>query len=65
MAAYNLAAFRAAPFYRFLFQKLIDAMLIDEFKVLNHAHVVKGAVALIEGAQALTGKIFAIVTKAN
>jgi hypothetical protein len=49
MTAYHLATFRAAPLCCFLFQESPHAMLFYEFKVLYHAHMVKGAVALIEG----------------
>ena len=49
MAAYYPATRRAVPLYYFLFQELPDAMLFYEFEVLYHAHVIKGAIALIEG----------------
>jgi hypothetical protein len=48
MTAYHLATFRAAPFCRFLFQETTGAMLFDEFEILYHAHMVRGAIALIE-----------------
>ena len=49
MTAYNPATFRAVPLFRFLFQDPFDAILFDKFEVLYHAHVVKGAIALIKG----------------
>jgi hypothetical protein len=49
MTAYYPTTIRAAPLGCFLFQEVPDAMLCYEFKVLYHAHVVFGLVALIEG----------------
>jgi hypothetical protein len=40
-------------------------MLFDEFEVFYHAHMVLGAVSLIKGFQPTTGKIFALIAKAN
>ncbi len=37
-------------------------MLFDEFEVFYHAHMVLGAVSLIEGFQPTTGKIFALIS---
>jgi len=65
MTAYHLATFRAAPLCLFLFQEPLDAMLFDEFEVFYHAHMVLGAVSLIEGFQPTTGKIFALIAKPN
>jgi len=65
MTAYHLATFRATPLCLFLFQEPLDALLFDEFEVFYHAHMVLGAVSLIEGFQPTTGKIFALIAKAN
>src|SRR4030066_1316379 len=40
-------------------------MLFDEFEVFYHAHMVLGAVSLIKSFQPTTGKIFALIAKAN
>ncbi|MFC2067588.1 hypothetical protein ACFLTP_01005 [Chloroflexota bacterium] len=49
MTAYGPATFRAVPLFRFLFQEPSDAILFDKYEVLYHAHVVKGAIALVDG----------------
>ena len=48
MATECLTAFGALPLLPFLLKKLLNTMLLDIFKVINHAHMVKGTVALIE-----------------
>jgi hypothetical protein len=48
MATYHPAAFRAVPLCHFFFQEPVNAMRFYEFEVFYHAHMVKGAVALIE-----------------
>ncbi len=65
MTAYRPATFRAAPHPLFLFQELLDAVLFDEFEVSHHAHMILGAVALIEGLQPATGEISALMAKPN
>ena len=63
VAADGLAAFRAAPLFLFLFEEALDAVIPDEFKVFDHAHVVPGAVALIQVFQAAAGELGALVAK--
>ena len=48
MAAYRFATFGAAPLCFFFFQKALDALLFNEFKVIYHAHVVRITVTLIK-----------------
>jgi hypothetical protein len=63
MATYHPATFGAMPLCFFLFQKPLDAMLFDKFEILNHAHMVKSAVALVESLQPAAGEIFTIIAK--
>jgi hypothetical protein len=49
MAAYNSITIRTVPFFYFLFQESLKAMLLNELEVLYHAHVVFGVVTLIKG----------------
>ncbi len=63
MAADGPAAFRAAPLCLFLFEEALDALIPDEFKVFDHAHVVPGAVARIEVFQPAAGKLVTLVAK--
>ena len=65
MTAYHFTTFRAAPLFLLFFQETLDTMLLDEFEVFYHAHMVLGAVSLIEGFQATTGKFFALIAKPN
>jgi len=65
MAAYHFAAFRAAPFLFFLFQKHLHTLLFDVIQVFEHAHMVFGAVTLIKGFEAFAGEIFALRTEAD
>jgi len=46
-----ITAIGALPFDRFSFQELLDAMLGDEFQVLDHTHPVVTAVALVDTVQ--------------
>jgi hypothetical protein len=48
MTAYHPATFGAVPPCCFLLQKLLDAVLFDEFEVFDHAHMIRGAVSLID-----------------
>jgi len=61
VTAYHGSTLRALPLYLFLFQKLPDTLLLNIFKVLNHAHPVKSAVALVDTLQPLAWKIPAFI----
>lgn len=63
MAAYYPTTFRALPLRNILFQELIHTVIFYKFEVLNHAHVVKVTIALVESFQPETRKITAIVTE--
>ena len=63
MTAYHPGTFGAVPFYRLLFKETLDAMLLYKFEVFYHAHMVKGAIALIEGLQPATGKSLAFIAE--
>ena len=45
----------------FLSQKLPDAICLDVFKILNHAHPVESAVAFVDILQPLARKIPAFI----
>jgi len=65
MTAYHPATFRAVPLRLFFLQEPLHAMFFDESEVLNHAHMVLAAVALIEGFQTTAGKSAALMAKPN
>jgi len=65
VARYYPTAPRAFPFVLFLFKEFLDAILFDEFEVLNHTHPVMSSVAFIDMAEPLAGKIIALVTVFN
>jgi hypothetical protein len=65
MTADGLAAFRAAPLCLFLVHEHLNAMLFDEIQVFQHAHMVLGTVALIEGFEPGAGIIIALKTKSD
>ena len=57
MAADRSAAFRAAPLFLFLIQEGLHPVLLDEFQVGHHAHMIFGAVPLIQRLQPGAGKL--------
>lgn len=63
MAADCPATVRTTPFGGFFFQKFIDAVQFYKFKVLDHAHMVKGTVAFIQMFQSTAGVLFAFKAK--
>ena len=63
MAAYHPATFRALPLRHLLFQEHLHTIPLHIFQVRYHAHMVEGAIALIEGLQMLTGEIPAFIAK--
>ncbi len=63
MTADRLATFRAAPPGFFPFQELLHSISFDKFEVIDHAHMEKSPVALIEGFKPTAGKIFAFVAE--
>jgi hypothetical protein len=65
MTAYHPTASGTAPLGFFLFKKLPDARLFDEFNVFNHAHMIFGAVPIIEGLKSSTGEISTLKAKPN
>jgi len=65
VARYYPTAPGAFPSGLFLFKELLDAILLDEFEVLDHTHHVLSSVAFIDMAEPLAGKIIALVTVFN
>ena len=65
VTANYVSAFRASPPVQFLFQETLDAILFNKYQVLNHTHVIKSAVSLIECFQALAWKIITVKTEAD
>jgi hypothetical protein len=63
MAAYYLTALRATPSGGFFFQKIRGAFLFYILKVLDHAHVVKSAIAFVERFKPAAGKFLAFVAE--
>ena len=65
MATYHPTTSRALPLCHLFFQEPLHTILLYIFEVLYHAHMVKSAVALIEGLQMLAGEILAIMAKSH
>jgi len=65
MAAYHPATFRTVPLRHFFFQERLNTVLFYVFQVINHAHMVKSAVAFVESLQLAAGEILAIVAKSH
>ena len=63
MAAYVVAAMRAAPRLFLFLQKCRHAFCADEFEVFNHAQMIFRLIALIQSLQAFTGEGLAFITK--
>jgi len=63
MTAYHPAAFCTLPLGFFLFQKAPGAMLLYEYEVVYHTHVVFGTVSLIDGFESNTGEITALIAE--
>jgi len=59
MAAYHSSTVGAVPPCRFLFQELLNAIVSDELEVLDHAHVVSGAVPRVQSLQPGAGIVAA------
>jgi len=62
MATYNCSTLRALPSLLFRFKKLLDAMLLDGFQILDHTHPEMRSVSFIEIPKPFTQKIIAFVT---
>jgi len=65
MAAYYTATLRASPLLFLSFKESINTVISDVFQVINHAHMVKSAVAFVESLQPMAGEILAIVAKSH
>jgi len=65
MTAYHPAALCTLPLGFFLFQKAPGAILLYEYKVVYHTHVVFGTVSFIEGFESNTGEIAALIAKSD
>ena len=63
MNTYCAFTFGASPFYILVLYKFPDTVILDIFKVFDHAHIVFGPVSFIQMFQIITGKIFAFKTK--
>ena len=61
MAAYNCSTLRALPSLLFRFKKLLNAMLLDEFQILDHAHPEIRSISLVDMAEHFAGEIIALV----
>ena len=61
MARYYPTAIGTFPSLLFLFKELIDAILLDEFEVLDHTHPVEVSVACIYMIESFAGIITAFV----
>jgi hypothetical protein len=49
VATYHPTTLRASPLLLLSLKEFINTIIPDVFQVLNHAHMVKGAVSLIKG----------------
>ena len=63
MAAYYFAAIRASPLLPLFFKESINTFVSDVFQVLNHTHVVFGAVTFIESFEPAAGEIPAFIAE--
>jgi len=61
VARYYPAAIGTFPSLLFLFKELIDAILLDEFEVLDHTHPMEASVAFIDMVESFAGIITAFV----
>jgi len=56
---------RAAPGFLLCLQETLHAIIADGVQIFYHAHVVLGAVALVQAFQAFAGVVCAFKTEAN
>jgi hypothetical protein len=63
VATYYPITLKASPLLLLSFKEFINTIISDVFQVLNHAHMIKSAVALIECLQPTAGEILTIVAK--
>ena len=63
MAAYHPATFRALPLCHFFFQEQLHTIVLYVFEVLYHSHMIKSAVALVEGLQTLAREISTFIAE--
>jgi len=63
MAAYYATTFMTSPLRHFFFQEHLYTILLYVFQVINHAHMVKSAVASVESLQPMAGEIPAFITE--
>lgn len=63
MAAYHPTTLRAAPLCHLFLQKPLHTVLSNVLKVLDHAHMVKSAIALVESLEPAAREILAVVAK--
>ena len=61
VTADHVSAFRTFPLFHFLSQKAHNAVLFNKHQVLNHAHVIKSTVPLIECFKAAAWKINTLI----
>ena len=64
VTADHVSAFRTFPLFHFLSQKALNAVLFDIHQVLQHAHVIKSTVPLIECFKAAAWKINTLIAEA-
>jgi hypothetical protein len=63
MAAYHSAAIGASPLLPLLFKEFVHPFVSDVLQVVNHTHVVFGAVTFIQNIEPAAGKVPAFVTE--
>jgi hypothetical protein len=63
MTTYYPTTFRALPLCHLLFQELTHTIIFYEFEILNHAHMVKVTIALVESLEPRAGKITTVITE--
>ena len=63
MAAYYVAATRASPLLPLLLKEFIRTFVSDVFQVLNHTHVVFGAVTFVESPEPAAGEVPALIAE--
>jgi hypothetical protein len=62
VARYYSATTGAFPLLLLPFEQFPNTILLNELKVLDHAHPIASSVALVDIAELLAGKIIALIT---
>jgi hypothetical protein len=65
VAANDASAFRAFPLLLFFFQEALNAVFIDRYQVLDHAHVIEITVSLVECPEAAAWKIVTLIAEVH